>query len=227
MSVDAALRLTPAYRMPGAAVDCLRHVCRPGETQWVLVQWLNQGTEPLLAMKSVVRAPRGSKITQVTPYLGHGKGSGQTVTGLRVKDSRSGEQLTRGSNGTLSSPTKRVRISLRGVVPPGSEYLTSVGLRMNDDATFSDGNADGTPDCAADSGGAYPGQICSLATDFSPGSYIAYGAIVGVKNAVDSDAQPCPKVPRSCPALGVHDKTKPGDTNDAGAWKVDSAFPPL
>jgi hypothetical protein len=33
-------------------------------------------------------------------------------------------------------------------------------------------------------------------------------------------------VPRDCPAVGVHDKTKPGDSNDAGAWKVDSLFPP-
>ncbi|MEO8106598.1 MAG: hypothetical protein ABI720_04705 [Actinomycetes bacterium] len=225
-TVDPALRLSPGYRMPGAAADCVKYVCRPGETQWVLVQWLNQGTDPLVAMKGVVRAPKGSMITQVTPYLGHGKSSGQTVTGFAVKDTKTGQRLSKGSNGTLSSPAKRIRVSLRGVVPAGAEYLTSVAFRMNDDATFSDGNGDGTPDCSAATGGPNPGQVCSLATDSSPGSYIAYGAIVRVKDAIDSDAQPCPKVPRNCPALGVHDKTKPGDSNDAGAWKVDSRYPP-
>lgn len=224
--VDAALRLSPGYRMPGADDDCRRHVCRPGETQWVLVQWLNQGTDALVTLKGVVRSPDGAMITQVTPYLGHGKGSGQTVTGYRVKDTRSGERLSKSPNGTLSSPSRRIRISLRGVIPPGSEFLTAVAFRMNDGATFSDGNVDGTPDCSADTGDAYPGQICLRATDLSSGSYIAYGAIVRVNAAEDADAAPCPKVPRDCPALGVHDKTKPGDSNDAGAWKVDSLFPP-
>ena len=33
--------------------------------------------------------------------------------------------------------------------------------------------------------------------------YVAYGAIVGIKNASDAVAQLCPGVSRSCPALGV------------------------
>ncbi len=226
VAVDPALRLSPGYRMPGAGVDCLRYVCRPGETQWMLVQWLNQGTDPLVAMKGIVRAPAGSRITQVTPYLGHDKGSGQSITGYGVTDTKSGERLTKSANGTLSISSRRIRISLRGSVPPGSEYLTAVAFRMNGNAAFSDGNADGVADCSADTGDAYPGQICSRASDFSPGSYIAYGAIVGIKNASDADAQLCPRVLRNCPALGVHDKTKPGDSNDAGAWRVDSLFPP-
>ena len=212
--------------MPGAATDCLRFVCRPGESQWVLVQWLNQGTEPLRKPRAVVRAPLGSEITQVTPYVGHGKGSGQSVVGYRVKDIKSGTTLSKGPNGELSAPSSRIRITLRGQILAGSEYLTSVAFRMTSDAAFSDGNADGIPDCSADTGAANPGQTCSLATDSSPGSYVAYGAIVRTKGAVDADAQPCPKIPRSCAALGVHDKTKPGDSNDSGAWKVDSGFAP-
>ena len=47
-----------------------------------------------------------------------------------------------------------------------------------------------------------------------------------VKGASDADSAPCPKIPKECAALGVHDKTKPGDSNDAGAWKVDSTFAP-
>ncbi len=226
VAIDPALRLSPGYRMPGAATDCLRFVCRPGETQWVLVQWLNQGTAPLLGMRAVVRAPTGSSITQVAPYYGHDRASGQTVTGFRVKDAKSRTKLTQGVDGWLSATSQRIRISLRGAVQPGSEYLTAVAFRMNDDARFSDGNSDALPDCSADTGAAYPGQICTLATDSSPGSYIAYGAIVRVKNALDSDAIFCPKIPRTCPALGVHDKTKPGDSNDSGAWKVDSSFAP-
>jgi hypothetical protein len=227
VSVDAALRLSPGYRMPGAATDCQRFVCRPGETQWVLVQWLNQGTEPLQGMRAVVRAPRGSSITQIAPYYGHDKASGQPVTGFRVKDTKSGTKLTRGADGWLSTASKRIRITLKGSVPAGSEYLTAVAFLMDNDATFSDGNGDGLPDCSAETGGAYPDQTCLLATDSGPGSYIAYGAIVRIKNAVDADATPCPKIPRACPVKGVHDKTKPGDSNDSGAWKVDSPYAPV
>jgi hypothetical protein len=222
--VDVALRLSPGYRMPGAAADCLRFVCRPGETQWVLMQWLNQGTETLRGLRAVVRAPAGSSITQVAPYFGHDKASGQTVTGFRVKDAKTGTKLTRGPDGWLSAPSQRIRVTLRGSVSAGSEYLTAMGFLMDADATFSDGNGDGLADCSADTGAAYPGQECPLATDSSPGSYVAYGAVVRIKNAVDADATFCPKIPRSCPALGVHDKTKPGDSNDSGAWKVDSPF---
>lgn len=225
-TVDAALRLSPGYRMPGADVDCLRNVCRAGETQWMLVQWLNQGTEPLVAIKGVLRSPGGSSITHVTPYLGHDGASGQSVAGSRVRDIKSGERLTKSTSGMLSTPARRIRISLRGEVPPGGEYLTAVAFRLNGDAPFSDGNSDGTPDCSASTGGAYQGQVCSRASDFSPGSYIAYGAIVRINDAIDADSERCPKVPRRCPALGVHDKTRSGDSNDAGAWKVDSPYPP-
>ena len=190
----------------------------------MLVQWLNQGTEPLTGMRAVVTAPKGSAITQVTPYLGHTPSDGHSVTGYRVKDAKTRTTLTVGQDGWLSSPSRKIRMSLRGVVTAGSEYLTAVGYRMDDDATFSDGNGDGIADCSADTGDAYPGQTCGLATDFSLGSYIAWGSIVRIKGASDADSAPCPKIPKECAALGVHDKTKPGDSNDAGAWKVDSTF---
>ena len=224
--VDPAMRLSPGYRMPGAASDCLRFVCRPGETQWMLVQWLNQGTEPLTGMRAVVTAPKGSTITQVTPYLGHAPRDGQSVNGYRVTDAKTRTALTIGENGWLSSPSRKIRVSLRGTVTAGSEYLTAVAYRVDDDAVSSDGNGDGMADCSAETGQAYPGQTCELATDFSAGSSIAWGAIVRIKGAVDADAAPCPKVPKGCAALGVHDKTKPGDSNDAGAWKVDATISP-
>lgn len=224
--VDAAVRLSPGYRMPGAAADCLRFVCRPGETQWMLVQWLNQGTEPLTGMRAVVTAPLGSTITQVTSYLGHAPADGHSVNGYRVMDARTRTALTIGENGWLSAPSRKIRVSLRGTVTAGGEYLTAVAYRIDEDAASSDGNGDGLADCSADTGQAYPGQTCELATDFSAGSSIAWGAIVRIKGAADADAAPCPKVPKSCPALGVHDKTKPGDSNDAGAWKVDATITP-
>lgn len=223
-ALDPALRLSPGYRMPGAAIDCLNYVCRPGETQWVLAQWLNQGTSPLSKVRGVITAPAGSQITQVTPYLGHQRSSGQSVKGLTAIDGSTNTPLAIGANGWLSQPTIRLRVSLRGKVMPGSAYLMAVAYRINVDASFSDGNQDGVPDCSADTGHANPGQTCTLATDFSPGSYITWGAVTHVARGSDEDAAFCPRVPKACPALGVHDKTKQGDSNDAGAWKVDSVF---
>lgn len=226
MALDPALRLSPGYRMPGAAVDCQNFICRPGETQWDLTQWLNQGTKPLRGLRAVVVAPAGSMITQVTPYVGHGPGSGHSVTGYVVKDAATGTTLEVGTDGWLSSPSPRIKVNLKGRLLPGSEYLTAVGYRMNDDAPFSDGNGDGLADCSADTGTAYPGQTCTLATDFSPGSYVTWGAVIRIRRGVDADAVFCPTIPNDCPELGVHNKTRPGDSNDAGAWKVDSVYPP-
>lgn len=225
-TLDPALRLSPGYRMPGAATDCVNYVCRPGETQWVLAQWLNQGTSALSKVRGIISAPVGSLVTQITPYLGHQKSSGQSVTGLSAFDITNSTALGIGSQGWLSQPSARVRVSLRGKLLPGSAYLMAVGYRMNVDAPFSDGNNDGVPDCSADTGQANPGQTCTLATDFSPGSYVAWGAVTHIAHGSDEDAILCPHVPKRCLALGVHDKTKPGDSNDAGAWKVDSVFPP-
>jgi hypothetical protein len=148
------------------------------------------------------------------------------VNGYRVTDAKTRTALTISENGWLSSPSRKIRVSLRGTVTAGSEYLTAVAYRVDDDAMSSDGNGDGLADCSAETGEAYPGQICELATDFSSGSYIAWGSIVRIKGQVDADASPCPKVPKACAALGVHDKTKPGDSNDAGAWKVDATRNP-
>ena len=82
MPKDPALRLSPGYRMSGADVVCQNFVCRPNETQWVLTQWLNQGTKPLKGIQTVLVSPAGSSITQVTPYIGHGPTSGHTITGF-------------------------------------------------------------------------------------------------------------------------------------------------
>ena len=221
-SKDPALRLSPGYRLPGAENNCLRAVCRPGETQWVLAQWLNQGTSPLRRLRTVVVAPTGSQITQIAPYTGHGLASGHSIRGFRVKDMASGDALAIGAKGWLSASSARVRLVLRGKLLPAGGYLASIGFRVNADAPFSDGNNDGVPDCSADTGEANPGQSCDLATDFGPGSLIAWGAITKVRGGLDQDAAWCPQIPESCAALGVHDKTKPGDSNDAGAWKVDA-----
>ena len=129
-------------------------------------------------------------------------------------------------DGTLSSPETRVKVHLQGRLLPASEYLLAVAFTMDADAPFSDGDSDGVPDCSADTGKANPGQTCNLATDTSAGSYIAWGAVTRLKRGTDADATFCPNIPNDCPALGVHNKTQPGDSNDSGAWKVDSAFPP-
>ena len=226
MTSDPALRLSPGYRMPGAETNCLNAICRPLETQWVLAQWLNQGTRTLRGVRTLFVAPAGSLITQVAPYLGHVPGSGHRVTGFSVVDAETGDVLEQSTNGWLATPASRIRIRLKGRLLPASEYLAAVGFRMNADAPFSDGNNDGAPDCSADTASANPGQTCTLATDFGEGSYIAWGAITGVRRGDDSDATFCPTIPDDCPALGVHNKTLPGDSNDAGAWKVDSAFAP-
>jgi hypothetical protein len=224
---DPALRLSPGYPMPGADADCQNFVCRPGETQWVLAQWMNQGTHTLRRFRAVITAPQGSVITQVRPYTGYGPGTGNAARGFRVVDVATKTALRLIiPDWFLTSPSAKVRIGVRPQVLPGTEFLLAIGYRMNDDAPFSDGNNDGVPDCSADTGQANPGQTCERATDFAPGSYIAWGAVVSIRNAVDADATFCPQIPNNCPALGVHDKTKPGDSNDAGAWKVDSSFPP-
>jgi hypothetical protein len=226
MKKDPALRLSPGYRMPGADANCLNAICRPLETQWVLAQWLNQGTKPLRGIRTLIVAPPGSMVTQVAPYLGHGPGTGHRVKGFNVVDAETGDVLEQGTNGWLQRPASRIRIRLKGKLLPASEYLAGVGFRMNGDAPFSDGNADGVPDCSADTASANPGQTCTLATDFGAGSYIAWGAITGLRRGGDSDAEFCPTIPDDCTALGVHNKTQPGDSNDAGAWKVDSVFAP-
>jgi len=224
-AVDPALRLSPGYRLPGAQVDCHHFVCRPGETQWSLTQWLNQGTAALKRLRAVVTAAPGSTITHVRPYYGHGAGSGHTITGYTVTDATTGSLLTVGIAGALSSPATRIKVKLVGRLLPASEYLTDVAYRMDEDASFSDGNHDGLPDCDASTGAAYPGQSCDKATDSSPGSYITYGAIIKMRPQTDADAIFCPRVPDSCPVLGVHNKTLGGDSNDAAAWKVDSTYP--
>lgn len=224
---DPALRLSPGYRMSGADVVCQNSVCRPGETQWVLGQWLNQGTKTLRGIRSVIVAPAGSTITQITPYVGHGPTSGHSVTSYTVVDPSTTTRLSVANDGSLSSPETKVKIRLKGRLLPASEYLLAVAFTMDDDAPFSDGNSDGVPDCSADTGEANPGQSCNLATDSSRGSYIAWGAVIRLKRGVDADAAFCPNIPNDCPALGVHNKTQPGDSNDSGAWKVDSQFAPI
>ncbi|MFL6288184.1 MAG: hypothetical protein ACJ73L_07280, partial [Actinomycetes bacterium] len=226
MTKDPAMRLSPGYRMPGADADCQNFVCRPNETQWVLTQWLNQGTRPLRQVRNVLVAPAGSSITQVTPYTGHGPGSGHTITGFSLVDPATTARIAIGADGRLSSPESRVDVKLHGRLLPGSEYLLAVAFTMDANAPFSDGNHDGVPDCSADTGAANPGQTCTLATDSSPGSYIAWGAVTHIRGGGDADAVFCPNIPNDCPALGVHNKTQPGDSNDSGAWKVDSNFPP-
>ncbi|HVQ87711.1 MAG TPA: SdrD B-like domain-containing protein [Actinomycetes bacterium] len=225
-SVDPALRISPGYRLPGAEVDCQNAVCRPGETQWSLTQWMNQGTTTLKRLHAVITAPSGSSITHVAPYYGHGAGSAHAITGYEVVDATTGNALSIGVNGELSQTTSRIKVILTGQLLPGSEYLTDVAYRVADDATFSDGNLDGVPDCDASTGGPYPGQTCDLATDSAPGSYITYGAVIKMRPRVDVDAEFCPAVPDNCPVLGVHNKTLGGDSNDSAAWKVDSPFPP-
>jgi len=226
MAKDPALRLSPGYRMPGVETVCQNFVCRPNETQWVLTQWLNQGTKPLRTIRNVLVAPTGSTITQVTPYIGHGPGSGHTITGFSLVDPSTTARIAVGTDGKLSSPETRVKVRLKGRLLPGSEFLLAVAFTMDADAPFSDGNNDGIPDCSADTGRANPGQTCTLATDSSPGSYLAWGAVTSIRGGVDADAAFCPNIPHDCPALGVHNKTQPGDSNDSGAWKVDSAFTP-
>jgi hypothetical protein len=227
MGKDPALRLSPGYRMPGADAVCQNFVCRPLETQWMLTQWLNQGTKALRGIRTALVSPAGSTISQITPYTGHGPGSGQSVTGYTVTDPATSTRVRVGADGVLASPEARVKIRLKGRLLPGSEYLLAVGFTMDADAPFSDGNGDDIPDCSADTGKANPGQTCTLATDTSPGSYVAWGAITGLrKNGQDADATFCPNIPNDCPALGVHNKTQPGDSNDSGAWKVDSDFAP-
>jgi hypothetical protein len=227
MGRDPALRLSPGYRMPGADTVCQNFVCRPLETQWVLTQWLNQGTKALRGIRTVLVAPAGSSITQITPYTGHGPGSGHTVTGYRVSDPTTNTRVGVGADGARASNEKRVELRLKGRLLPGSEYLLAVAFTMDADAPFSDGNGDDVPDCSADTGEANPGQTCNLATDSSPGSYVAWGAVTRLrKNRLDADAVFCPNIPNDCPALGVHNKTQPGDSNDSGAWKVDSEFAP-
>jgi hypothetical protein len=226
MAKDPALRLSPGYKMPGADTVCQNFVCRPNDTQWVLTQWLNQGTKPLRAIRNVLVAPAGSSITQIIPYIGHGPGSGHTITGYSLVDPTTTTRIAVGADGTLSSPETRIKVRLKGRLLPASEYLLAVAFTMDADAPFSDGNNDGMADCSADTGKAYPGQTCTLATDSSPGSYIAWGAVTAIRGGVDADATFCPNIPNDCPALGVHNKTQPGDSNDSGAWKVDSQFPP-
>jgi hypothetical protein len=224
--VDPALRLSPGYRLPGAEVDCQNSVCRPGETQWALTQWLNQGTSPLRRLRGVITAPTGSAITHVRPYHGYLAGSGHSVTGYTVTDSATGLRLGVAIDGALSSPSTRIIVKLKGRLLPGSEYLTDVAYRMDDNAHFSDGNLDGLPDCDAATGDAYPGQSCDQATDSSPGSYITYGSVIKMRPRRDVDAEFCPLIPDSCAVLGVHNKTLGGDSNDSAAWKVDSVYPP-
>jgi hypothetical protein len=226
MARDPALRLSPGYRMPGADTVCQNFVCRPNETQWVLTQWLNQGTKPLRTIRNILVAPAGSSITQITPYTGHGPGSGHTVNGFALIDPATTQRVGVGADGVLSSPETKVSVKLKGRLLPGSEYLLAVAFTMDADAPFSDGNNDGVPDCSADTGRANPGQTCTLATDSAPGSYIAWGAVTHIRGGVDADAVFCPNIPNDCPALGVHNKTQPGDSNDSGAWKVDSQYPP-
>ncbi|HEX5016437.1 MAG TPA: hypothetical protein VFX15_02490 [Actinomycetes bacterium] len=223
---DPALRLSPGYRMSGADVVCQNLVCRPAETQWVLGQWLNQGTKTLRGIRSVIVAPAGSTITQVTPYIGHSATSGHPVTGYTVIDPSTTSRVRIAADGTLAVPERRVKIRIGGQLLPASEYLLAVAFTMDDDAAFSDGNLDGIPDCSADTGTANPGQTCKLGIDSALGSYVAWGAVTALKRGKDADAAFCPNIPNDCPALGVHNKTQPGDSNDSGSWKVDSEFAP-
>jgi hypothetical protein len=225
-SIDPAMRLSPGYRMPGADTDCLNDICRPGETQWVLVQWLNQGTAPLSKVSGVLHAPAYSTVTQIAIYPGHRRKQGQSVTGFGVFDAQGGAQLSLGANGWLSTPSSKVKILLHGRILPGSEYLLAVGFRLDDDAPFTDVNGDGLPDCSAATGKAYPGQTCTPSSDNAPGTYQAWGAVTHVRHGPDVDAVFCPHIPKQCPAKGVHDKTRPGDSNDSGGWQVDSTIPP-
>jgi hypothetical protein len=225
-TVDPALRISPGYRLPGTQRNCRNFICRPGEVQWALTQWLNQGTDKLRLLRAVITAPNGSTITHVSPYYGYRADSGQAISGFFITNATSGQALPVTSTGALDHPATRIKIRLVGRLLPGTEYLTAVAYRVNDDAPFSDGNHDGQPDCNAATGTAYPGQTCERASDNSPGSYITYGSIIRTRPRADEDSSYCPSIPDDCLIFGVHNKTLGGDSNDSAAWQVDSTFPP-
>ncbi len=224
--VDPALRLSPGFAMSGAGTLCRSYVCRPGETQWVLTQWMNQGTGALSGIKGVIVAPSGSRITRVRPYTGHGAGSGHGITRYKVIDPTTGKAVAVGTDGVLARPLGRAKVRLVGTLGPATAYFSAVAFTMDPTARFSDGNQDGVPDCSAATGGPNGGQVCARATDYAPGSYIAYGSVTALAQGSDTDAAFCPSIPASCPVLGVHNKVLGGDSNDGGAWKVDSTFGP-
>lgn len=224
--VDPALRLSPGFPLASPGPICQLAVCRPGEVQWVLTQWMNQGTSALSGIRSILVAPAGTRITQVRPYTGHGPGSGHSITGYRVMDATTGTAVAVGTNGVLARPVTRATVRLVGTLRPATAFLMGVGFTVDANARFSDGNQDGVADCSALTGGANSGQTCVRGTDYGPGSYIAYGAVTALAQGPDTDAELCPGIPTSCAVFGVHNKVLGGDSNDGGAWKVDSTFGP-
>ena len=81
----------------------------------VLAQWLIQGTDVLVMLNRVVRAPAGSVFSRVTPYLAQGKGSGQTVTEYRIPNERHRERST-----SHEEPELHALLTLRS-----SQYLAT------------------------------------------------------------------------------------------------------